>query len=374
MTGSYPQFVYNFYLYIENLSLKGRRAVETNVWDVRNYVNNLKSYPQINEITNGFRENKLIALPTETVYGLGANAKDENAINDIYVAKGRPSDNPLIVHIHDRKQLGYFTEDISNETKILMDTFWPGPISFIVPYKEGYLSNRVTGGLDSVAVRMPNHPVGREILKLVGLPIAAPSANISGRPSPTKYEHVLHDLNGKIFGIIQADAIDEGIESTVIDCTSFPFKIARPGSITPEMINKVIPNSIVEFEMDFEKPISPGMKYKHYAPSQPVTLIEGGITHTFNQSAFNDENVVFVGPKSIRHLIPMTMPFIELGETTTDIKGASYELYHALRKIDDLEHIFHVYINGYARNELTAALMNRIDKASGHNIKGEDEL
>ncbi len=364
----------NFYLHIINALEKGRIVLETYVWDVRKYVHNLQSYPQINQIVEGYHQNELIALPTETVYGLGANAKDEQAVEKIYLAKGRPSDNPLIVHIHDKSQLDDFTQNISKETEILMDAFWPGPISFIVPYKSGFLSDRVTGGLKSVAVRMPSHVIGRAILHLTHLPIAAPSANISGRPSPTKFEHVKHDLDGRIFGIIQADDIDEGIESTVIDCTSYPFKIARPGSITAEMINKVLPYSVVDTKIDMDKPIAPGMKYKHYAPTQPVTLVEGGITKPIISSVIKEHKIAVIGPKSIEPFISEEMIFIPLGNDENDIRGAHHDLYDALRIADQLTDIDHIYISGYNRNKNTVALMNRIDKASGHNIKGEDEL
>jgi L-threonylcarbamoyladenylate synthase len=353
---------------------KGSIALETYVWDVRKFVHNLASYPHINQIIDGYRQNQLIALPTETVYGLGANAKDEEAIKNIYKAKGRPSDNPLIVHIHNKNQLKDFTENISEETELLMDAFWPGPISFIVPYKSGYLDDRVTGGLNSVAVRMPSHAIGREILQLVNLPIAAPSANLSGRPSPTKFEHVKHDLNTRIYGIIQAEDIDEGIESTVIDCTTFPFKIARPGSITVEMINEVLPNSIIDKKIDINKPIAPGMKYQHYAPSQPVTLIEGGITKPLDLNLLNSKKLAFIGPRSIEHLVPENIKFIPLGKNKNDIKGAHHDLYDALRIADQLNDIEHILINGYERTDQTVALMNRIDKASGHRFKGEDEL
>ncbi|GGI41227.1 L-threonylcarbamoyladenylate synthase [Mammaliicoccus stepanovicii] len=348
--------------------------MKTYVWDVRKYVDNLQSYPQINNIIEGYHQNQLIALPTETVYGLGANAKNTDAVKSIYVAKGRPSDNPLIVHIHDRVQLEHFTHNISRETEILMEALWPGPISFIVPYKTGYLSDLVTGGLESVAVRMPRHNVGREILKLVNLPIAAPSANLSGRPSPTKYEHVKHDLDGRIFGIIQADEIDEGIESTVIDCTSFPFKIARPGSITAEKINEILPNSIIDKKVDIDKPIAPGMKYKHYAPTQPVTLIEGGLTKSINPSSLKGIKIAVIGPKTIEPFIPENAKFIPLSEHELDIKGAHRHLYDALRIADQLNDIDHILISGFERNAKTMALMNRLDKASGHNIKREDEL
>lgn len=348
--------------------------MQTFTWDVRKYVNNLQSYPQIQEIIDGFHQDELIALPTETVYGLGANARSDEAVKNIYVAKGRPSDNPLIIHIHDKAQLEDFTQNISPETEVLMDVFWPGPISFIVPYQTGYLTDRVTGGLNSVAVRMPSHSIGREVLKLVDLPIAAPSANLSGRPSPTKFEHVKHDLDQRIFGIIQAEDIDEGIESTVIDCTTYPFKIARPGSITADMINEVLPGSIIDLKIDMEKPIAPGMKYKHYAPSQPVVLIEGGLTKPIQVTHADHHRIAVIGPKSIEVFIPEDMKFIPLGKDENDIKGAHHDLYDALRIADQFTDIDQIYINGYVRNASTMALMNRIDKASGHNIKGEDAL
>lgn len=155
-----------------------------------------------------------------------------------------------------------------------MDEFWPGPISFILPLRQGYLCEKVTGGLQSIAVRMPSHPIGRAILQYIDIPISAPSANVSGRPSPTTFQHVFNDLNGKIDGIVNGDQSEEGLESTVLDCTQFPFRIARPGSITQAMLNDVFPGSVEEYHYDVNsQPIAPGMKYKHYAPDTPVTML-----------------------------------------------------------------------------------------------------
>ncbi|OMG44744.1 translation factor Sua5, partial [Paenibacillus macerans] len=238
----------------------------------------VSQYPHIDEIKQTFLDGGLVAIPTETVYGLGANARNEEAVENIYVAKGRPSDNPLIVHIHSIEQLDDFVEYIDDKVKVLMDEFWPGPISFILPLKQGYLCSKVTGGLE---------------------PIAAPSANISGRPSPTTFEHVNRDLNGKVNGIVNGDQCEEGLESTVIDCTQFPFRIARPGSITQDMIETKLPHSINrQIYEENEKPIAPGMKYKHYSPETPLTIVKD-----LNKKIANDDKwskVAFVFPESQR--------------------------------------------------------------------------
>lgn len=248
--------------------------MKTEIWDMRDYQKSPLDYPELENIKQVYNDGGLIAIPTETVYGLGADARNQYAVSNIYQAKGRPSDNPLIVHIHDKSQLDQIVSHLPEEAKCLMDEFWPGPISFILPLRQGYLCEKVTGGLQSIAVRMPSHPIGRAILQYIDIPIAAPSANVSGRPSPTTFQHVFNDLNGKIDGIVNGDQSEEGLESTVLDCTQFPFRIARPGSITQAMLNDVFPGSVEEYHYDVNsQPIAPGMKYKHYAPDTPVTML-----------------------------------------------------------------------------------------------------
>ena len=191
-----------------------------------------------------------------------------------------------------------------------MDEFWPGPISFILPLRQGYLCEKVTGGLQSIAVRMPSHPIGRAILQYIDIPIA-PSANVSGRPSPTTFQHVFNDLNGKIDGIVNGDQSEEGLESTVLDCTQFPFRIARPGSITQAMLNDVFPGSVEEYHYDVNsQPIAPGMKYKHYAPDTPVTML----MHLSKPIKTIKEwsKTTFILPETLKQYAPSDALFIKL--------------------------------------------------------------
>ncbi|MBQ8555568.1 MAG: threonylcarbamoyl-AMP synthase [Clostridia bacterium] len=221
---------------------------------------------------------QLVAFPTETVYGLGANALDRDAVLSIFAAKGRPADNPLIVHIHDRGQLDGICE-VNDAARRLMDAFWPGPLTLILPRKEA-VPYEVTAHLETVAVRMPSHPVAISLLKACGLPIAAPSANRSGKPSPTSAQHVLDDMDGRIPLILDGGACDVGLESTVLSlCGDVPC-ILRPGGITQSMLEAVIgkvevAGSVLRPLHKGEKALSPGMMYKHYSPDGQVTLIEG---------------------------------------------------------------------------------------------------
>lgn len=219
----------------------------------------------------------MVAFPTETVYGLGANALSDEAVNKIYEAKGRPSDNPLIVHISKMEDVDKYVEEIPEQAKKLMNAFWPGPLTVILKVKQGILSNKVTAGLPTVGIRMPNHPVALALIEASGLPIAAPSANLSGKPSPTKFQHVYKDLNGKISGIVDGGETGVGVESTVIDCTEPIPVILRPGGTTREEIEGIIGSVGMDRQVkeEVEKPKSPGMKYTHYAPAAPMYLVDG---------------------------------------------------------------------------------------------------
>ncbi len=221
----------------------------------------------------------LVAFPTETVYGLGANALDRDAVLSVFEAKGRPADNPLIVHIFERDQLLPLC-DLPPKASELMDAFWPGPLTLLC-VKKPAVPDVVTAGLPTVAVRMPSHPVARELLRVSNLPVAAPSANSSGRPSPTTADHVFRDMNGKIPLIIDGGMCDVGVESTVLDLCHGKPVILRPGGITREMISEVlgcgvdVAGSVLRPLQQNEQALSPGMRYKHYAPAATVTLVEG---------------------------------------------------------------------------------------------------
>ncbi|GAU75723.1 L-threonylcarbamoyladenylate synthase [Fusibacter sp. 3D3] len=223
--------------------------------------------------------NGTVAFPTETVYGLGANALSEEAVFKIYEAKGRPSDNPLIVHISKIAQLNELVLDIKPYALELMSAFWPGPITFVFR-KNALVPSKVTGGLDTVAIRMPDHVIALRLIELSGVPVAAPSANLSGKPSPTKAKHVIEDLMGKVDFIIEGPDAQVGLESTVLDVTGDIPVILRPGKITVEMIAGVVGSCLVDpaiTEGDVEglAPRSPGMKYKHYAPEAEVEVVIG---------------------------------------------------------------------------------------------------
>ncbi|MEG2983759.1 MAG: L-threonylcarbamoyladenylate synthase, partial [Peptostreptococcaceae bacterium] len=223
-------------------------------------------------------EGKTVIFPTETVYGLGANALDENAVKKIYEAKGRPSDNPLIVHIYDKDELNSLVTNINDKAEKLMNEFWPGPLTIIFN-KKSIVPNRTSGGLDTVAIRMPSNSIAREVIRQSGVPIAAPSANISGRPSPTKGEHVCEEMNGRVSGIIVGGDCDFGLESTVIDMTCEKPMILRPGSVTKEqmesIIGEVLVDPSIEGKADVLKAKAPGMKYTHYSPNGDVYIVRG---------------------------------------------------------------------------------------------------
>ncbi len=217
------------------------------------------------------RKGGLVAFPTETVYGLGANALDENAVKKIFEAKGRPSDNPLIVHVSDKEELFALVSKVPEKAQKLMDKFWPGPLTLVLN-KSKSVPRAVTAGQETVAIRMPNNKIALELIKQSGIPVAAPSANVSTRPSPTEAKHVLEDLDGKIDAIIDGGRTDIGLESTVIDLTSETPTILRPGKITKEELEKVIGK--IETKAKAGKVAkAPGMKYKHYSPKAKVILV-----------------------------------------------------------------------------------------------------
>ena len=235
-------------------------------------------------------EGELVAFPTETVYGLGGDALDPDASRRIYAAKGRPSDNPLIVHIADFDDMKRVAREVPEQAKKLADAFWPGPLTMIV-WKSDAVPEATTGGMQTVAVRMPNHPVALELIRRSGCLIAAPSANTSGRPSPTEAQHVAEDLSGKIAMILDGGPVGIGIESTIIDLTEEKPMILRPGYITPEMLSEVLQEEVVIdpgiiAADDTRKPKAPGMKYKHYAPKAEMIIVDGAqdaVIHKINE-------------------------------------------------------------------------------------------
>ena len=326
---------------------------------------------QLEEIKIAFTYGEIIGIPTETVYGLAADARNAEAISKIFSAKGRPGDNPLIIHIHDIKQLADFTAVLDKRVIKLMEAFWPGPISFILPLKGDYLSSNAVAELDSVAVRMPSHPVGRRILQYADMPLAAPSANISGKPSPTNARHVIDDLENKLYGVVDSESATYGIESTVLDCTQYPYRIARPGAVTKEELEEVLEADIDTVSGETDKPISPGMKYKHYAPGQPLIVIEGGINNNTKLPVERHQKVGIIAPETSREFIGEDIQFISLCRDRDSYKEAARNLYSALR-IMDASDVDIIFIHGFDKVPESAGLMNRIYKATGNEvIQGE---
>lgn len=233
----------------------------------------------INEVGRILKNGGLAAFPTETVYGLGANALLEDSVKKIYAAKGRPSDNPLIVHIAEISEIDKLAVDISEKARALINAFMPGPFTIILK-KNKIVPNTVTANMDTVAIRFPENETAQRVIKAAGVPIAAPSANLSGKPSPTRAEHVIDDMDGRIDAIIKGENCDVGVESTIVDASGDTVVLLRPGGISYEQILDVVPTAsadehILNSLSEGDKPLCPGMKYKHYAPDAEVTVVEG---------------------------------------------------------------------------------------------------
>ncbi|MBO5098608.1 MAG: threonylcarbamoyl-AMP synthase [Clostridia bacterium] len=327
---------------------------------VTSEMKNLASAAEI--INNG----GLVAFPTETVYGLGADGLNENAVKKIYEAKGRPSDNPLILHIQDISEVEPLTIEINSTAKKLMDTFWPGPMTLVFK-KSAIVPPVISGGLDTVAIRLPENKVARELIRLSKTPIAAPSANTSGKPSPTKASHVFEDLNGRIDMIIDGGSCDIGLESTVIDVTTLSPVILRPGGVTFEDIYKLFPDVSYDKHLtldtitDTVKPRSPGMKYKHYAPEGELFILEGNIEKVQKYILENsDENTAvftFDG-------IDFDLPYVRsLG---TSISGS--KLFFDLLRECDSNGITKIFALMPDKKGVGFALYNRMFKAAGGRI------
>ncbi|NMB38567.1 MAG: threonylcarbamoyl-AMP synthase [Firmicutes bacterium] len=312
-----------------------------------------------------------VAFPTETVYGLGANAMDAQAVAKIFKAKQRPADNPLIVHIYDLAQVSDLVIDYNHEADKLMEEFWPGPLSLILP-RSPSVPKIVTADLDSIAIRMPDHKLALDLLKMVDLPIAAPSANISGRPSPTRAEHVFQDLKGRIPAILDGGATGWGVESTVVDCTCWPFRILRPGGITFEQLLKILPVELDPgiYQETKTQSASPGMKYRHYSPKAAVVLVVGdNISKKINQMAQKPEySNLRLGVMAVSESRDYYRNFtvLDLGPRN-DQRTIASRLYHLLRSADDMD-LDVVFVEGFSEVEMGMAIMNRLRKAAGYKI------
>ncbi|MFT8873081.1 MAG: L-threonylcarbamoyladenylate synthase [Sporolactobacillus sp.] len=343
--------------------------IKTKVWTIDS-MDGLAENPLIKEAAACLVRGEIIAFPTETVYGLGGNAKLRGAARKIYEAKGRPSDNPLIVHVATKQQVRDICTDIDPLVERLMKRFWPGPLTLILPSK-GEVSDAVTAGLSTVAVRMPEHLIARALILAAGVPIAAPSANLSGHPSPTTAAHVLKDLDGRIAGIIDGGPAGIGVESTIVDCTRTPATILRPGGISREQLVDAIgavSDEVTAVQAD-EAPKAPGMKYRHYAPQALLYLVPGGAEQI--QSLITAEKkagrrVGVLTTEENRGLYLSADAVVTCGSRSC-LPSVAGRLFAALREFDD-QSVDVIYSETFSQAGIGRAIMNRLSKASGGRI------
>ena len=368
---------------------------------------------ELKEAAGILRSGGLVAFPTETVYGLGGNALDEDAARKIYAAKGRPSDNPLIAHVSCVEEVEPLVKEIPEAGRKLMEAFWPGPLTMIFPKSEK-VPYGTTGGLDTVAIRMPDDPVANRLIALAGVPVAAPSANTSGRPSPTTADHVWQDMNGRIDMIIDGGPVGIGVESTIVDVSSAVPAVVRPGAITMEMLEEVLgevsvdPAILGPLSADV-RPKAPGMKYKHYAPKADLTLVEPGTgadresraeqvtgaeqkngadrnTGAYPETGLDETQLQAM----IRKVRELSREKIEAGYkvgvictdesrdcyTDGEVRSigarksqpsVAHNLYALLREFDDLG-VDYIFSESFPKDHLGQAIMNRLSKAAGYKI------
>ena len=317
----------------------------------------------------------LVAFPTETVYGLGGDALNPESSRKIYAAKGRPSDNPLIVHIADVGDMALLVKEITPQAKKLAETFWPGPLTMILP-KSDRVPYETTGGLDTVAIRYPSHKTAQAFIKAAGGYIAAPSANTSGKPSPTQAKYVAEDMDGKIDMIIDGGAVGIGLESTIVDLSGDKPMILRPGYITQEMLEKVLNEVDVDRTILDDssgiKPKAPGMKYRHYAPKGELTIVEGDqaavvrkINEMTEQAMAAGERVGVIGTQET--VSKYHAHSIKNAGARADEEAIARNLYTILREFDD-EGMTVMYSESFETAGMGQAIMNRLLKAAGHKV------
>ena len=326
---------------------------------------------------NVIMQGGLVAIPTETVYGLGANGLDESAVAKIFEAKGRPQDNPLILHICGPEQIELFCHHIPQAAYDLAERFWPGPLTIVLPARS-VVPKRTTGGLSTVAVRCPDSDVTREIIRISGVPLAAPSANISGKPSTTTAEHVRHDHDGRIDAIVDGGSCRVGVESTIVDLTEERPRLLRPGGVTPEELIEVLGDLVVDkavtAQIDKDEVVkAPGMKYKHYAPQSEVVIVSGS-----REKAAEYIRAHFVPGDRVlcfEEELPLYEGFAPLSYgREADVNTLSAGLFGALRELDDPK-IHQVYARCPVGGGVAYAVQNRLKKAAAfHIVDAEEEL
>ncbi len=318
------------------------------------------------------RQGGLVAMPTETVYGLAANALDEEAVSSIFVAKGRPSDNPLIVHISSVEDIEKYSlvSSFPEKARKLANAFWPGPLTIIMPKSES-VPSVVTGGLDSVAVRFPSHPAAQALISRAGCPLAAPSANLSGSPSPTTAEHVSKDLEGRVHAIMDGGPAQVGLESTVITLCTEPPTLLRPGGVTLEQLRDVLgqvdlSDAVLNKLNEGAQAPSPGMKYRHYAPKAKVYLVkaEDDTFRDFLSSKDKNSTVALCYDEDVPHLSVHTLPLGEKNDYTTQ----AHNLFSALRGADEIPGTQVVYVRCPDTEGVGMALFNRLIRAAGFEV------
>ena len=331
---------------------------------------------ELMEAAQIIRDGGLVAFPTETVYGLGANALDEEAAKKIYAAKGRPSDNPLIAHISCLEELEPLVSEIPETARKLAERYWPGPLTMVFPKSER-VPYGTTGGLETVAVRMPDDSVANRLIALAGVPVAAPSANTSGRPSPTTAQHVWQDMNGKIEMIIDGGPVGIGVESTIVDVSGEVPMLFRPGAVTIEMLQETVGQ--VEIDPAIQGPLkedvrpkAPGMKYRHYAPKAALTLVEGEtedvvaeINRQVQACMEAGQQVGVICTEETRDCYPQGI-LRSIGVRSQE-ETIAHNLFAVLREFDDLQ-VDCIFSESFSRNHLGQAIMNRLTKAAGYHI------
>jgi len=319
----------------------------------------------LNMAVEVLRRGGLVAFPTETVYGLGADALNEEAVRKIFEAKGRPPDNPIIVHVGNMEQVYSLVEDVPPDAERLMEAFWPGPLTLIF-YKSPIVSYIVTGGSPKVGIREPQNEIALTLLNLFGRPIAAPSANASGRPSPTKAEHVIEDLGDKVDLIIDGGDVSFGVESTVLDITTDPPVLYRPGACPKEEIEKVLKKKIVFWkEVKKEDIPSPGLKYRHYAPKVPLYIIE-----EFNEIWQNKirswikegKKVGVLASEETKNIYPKDLKVYVIG-SRSDLYNIALNLFPSLRRLEKEVDI--ILAESYPEEGIGLAIMDRLKRAAG---------
>lgn len=329
----------------------------------------------IKDAGNIIRDGGIVAFPTETVYGLGANALDENAVKKIFIAKGRPQDNPLIVHVAS-KNIDNLVKDVPKVAKELIDKFWPGPLTIILNKKE-IVPNVTSANLNSIGIRMPKDEIALKLIELSGVPIAAPSANISGRPSPTEIKRCIEDLDGRVDYIIGGEKSNVGVESTIVDCTVYPPIVLRPGGITLDMLKEVCEDITIDKGIKGKpseefKPKAPGMKYRHYAPKAKVQIIKGNKEKTIEKINEIVENYI-ESKKSVAVLCTNELSdkifnaeVISLG-SINNLNDIAKNIFESLRMCDDLK-VDLILCEAFNEEGIGLAIMNRLNKAAAFDI------